>query len=294
MFLIFLTLLLCIVIFIYILNIKKNRNESFNSKNNIFTKPKSWNNLKYSDKLKLYCNSLDERIALYTDKYRVKKYIESLNIKDLIVPKLIKKLDKNNYTLNLNDLPSNCVIKTNNGSGDVIIIKNKSIKLMLKRGVKIDPDVANYKDWLNTCTNPHSTKYEKFYKYILPEVFVEEYLGDDINDFKFFCFNGKVHYFHIDSNRYSNHCRNNYDKNFNLLNFTSKYNKCNFNIEKPKNLNLLITIAEKLAEPFDFARIDLFNINNKVYFGEITFCPEATNVIIKPISYDYKIGKVWK
>ena len=133
--------------------------------------------------------NLPKEYSEYCDKYRVKQYIKSLNIKDLFVPKLIKKLDKNNYSLNLKELPNNCVIKTNNGSGDIIIIKNKKIKFMMKRGIKIDPNLANYKDWLNTCLKPHSTRYEKFYKYISPEVFVEEYLSNNPEDYKFFCFN---------------------------------------------------------------------------------------------------------
>ena len=293
MYMYILTIILFLILILFNI-IYINKKENFDNKNIVFKKPKNWNNLKYTNKLKLYCNKLNEQYALYADKYRVKEYIKSLNIKNLYVPKLIKKLDKNNYILNLNNLPDSCVIKTNNGSGDVIIIKNKQIKLMLKRGIKIEPKLNNYKNWLNTCIKPHTVYNENHYKYILPEVFVEEYLGDNINDFKFFCFSGIVKYFHIDSNRYSDHCQNYYDKKFNLLKFTNKHKQCDFHLKPPKNLKLLISIAEKLSKPFDFVRVDLFNINNKVYFSELTFCPDAGNIQINSISYDYKIGSYWK
>jgi hypothetical protein len=255
-----------------------------------FEKPLNWKDLSFTDKLKIYGGNLDERYAFFADKYRVKEYIRKLNIPNLNVAKTIKVLDKNNDKLELANLPKNCVIKSNHGSGDIIIIKDGKIKLM-KCGVQH----KTYSNWLKNALIPHKTKYENHYTKIKPEIFVEESLGDDINDYKFFCFHGKVHIISIDSNRFSNHCRSFYNKSFELLDFQKgKEKSCKYIHKKPTKINDMIYISEILSKSFEFARIDLYMSNDKIYFGEITFIPAAGNSDIKPIEYDYKLGKYWK
>ena len=283
---------LLLLLYFFIL---KHHKENFLSKGKVLTfpKPNNWNKMKFKDKLKIYGSNLPKEYSLYADKYRVKSYIKNLNIHGLYIPKTIKVLDINKKVLDLNSLPKNCVIKTNNGSGDIIIIKNKKIILMIKRGIKIKNNLENFKEWVERCTQPHQTKYEKHYNLIKPVVFVEEFLDDNIKDYKFFCFHGKVKFCQIDGNRFIGHCRNFYDKNFNLLTFTFKTNNCKFNIKKPKKYKKMINIAEKISNLFEFARIDLYEINNKIYFGEITFLPEAGIREFKPLKYEYTIGNYW-
>lgn len=273
-------LLIILILFIIIIIKKNNKKEYFKnlSKNN-------WKNLKFTDKLKLYGLSLTKKNSFYVDKLRVKNYIDNLNIKDLYTPKTIKVLDKNKEELNLSKLPKKCVIKSNNSSGPIIIIKNSKIKL-------IQPKIS-YNKWIKKAIKPHITKYEKHYIDIEPEIFVEEYLGDNISDYKFFCLYGKVIIIQIDQERFISHRQNLYDRDLNLLPYIFKEKNSDL-IKVPKNIKKMIYMAEKISKIFIFARIDLYDLNNKIYFGEITFVPEAGRTNFKPIKYDYKLGKLWK
>ena len=73
-----------------------------------------------------------------------------------------------------------------------------------------------------------------------------------------------------------------------------KEKSCKYIHKKPTKINDMIYISEILSKSFEFARIDLYMSNDKIYFGEITFIPAAGNSDIKPIEYDYKLGKYWK
>ena len=287
-------ILILIIFYFFRLKIFK---EHFKSEDNLLTflKPNNWNKLSFTDKLKIYGTNLTKEYSFYADKLLVKDYINNLNIHDLKIPKTLKVLDiKNNY-LNLNDLPISCVVKSNNASGDIIIIKNRKIELILSRGKKLENKKQNYKEWKNTCTKPYETKYEKHYINIKPQIFVEQYLGSNILDYKFFCFHGKFKFFSIDSNRFSKVCRNFYDKDFNLLKFIKHAPNCKkYKLKKPKKLKKMIEIAETISRSFEFARIDLYIIKNKIYFGEITFVPAAGYSNITPAHYDYTIGNYWK
>lgn len=280
-----------IIIFICIFSQYPSVESFVNTIDYTFEKPLNWKDLSFTDKLKIYGSNLDEKYAFFADKYRVKEYIRKLNIQNLNVSKTIKLLDKNNDKLELTNLPKNCVIKSNHGWGDIIIIKDNKIKLMKSKG----QHKPSYSKWLQKAVIPHKTKYENHYTKIKPEIFVEESLGDDLNDYKFFCFHGKVKLLQVDFNRFSGHGRNLYDDNFNFItNVKFLYdNNQNIKLDKHK-LEILKKIAETISKPFEFARVDLYLIENKIYFGEITFCPEAANGKFEPNNYDYKLGKYWK
>lgn len=295
-----LVLVLIIFFFIYLILRKKGFKEGFkvNFKESVlkFNKPKNWNNLTFTEKLKIYGRQLNEDYSLYADKLLVKDYINNLNINELHVPKVIKKLDKNK-DLDLKSLPKNCVIKSNCGSGDIIIIKNNKIKKMIARNQPKD----NYNDWKKEALKTLNWKpeLEPHYQFIKPQIFVEEYLGDNIKDYKFFCFNGRVHFCQIDYNRYSSktkRCRNIYDKNFILLSFKKGVDNCKTIINKPNLYIKMIEISEKISQKFSFCRVDLYLIQHKIYFGEITFVSDAAgdSYKFKPEKYEKIIGKYWK
>jgi hypothetical protein len=282
-------LLILITILYFIL--KKSKNIE-----NFSYKPSNWYQLKFTDKLKIYGKNLPKEYSLYADKYLVKDYIKSLNIKELHIPKTIKTLDINNKELNLDSLPEKCIIKTNNGSGDIIIIKNNRIIKMAGRGGKYKGEVNEYNKWKEKSSKPHITKTEKHYINIKPVILVEEYLGDNIKDYKFFCLNGKVKFFSIDNNRNNKkkHCRNFYDINFNLLKFTKGQKICEYKNKIPINFHKMIKISEIISKKFEFCRVDLYEIKKKIYFGEITFVPAAGTSNIKHVNYDYEIGRLWE
>ena len=296
--------IIILILFILFLYLLTRRNETFIDKTNTdktknynisipkFNKPDNWSTIGFNDKLKLYGKQLSKDYSLFADKLLVKDYITNLNINDLHVPKTIKVLKKDDG-LDLKSLPKNCIIKSNCGSGDIIIIKDRKIKIMKARNITMN----NYSNWKSKALKTLNWKpeVEPHYKYIKPEVFVEEYLDDNIKDYKMFCIRGKFIFCQIDANRYEDHCRNLYDKNFELLNFTKGKQNCNYKLLKPSNYSKMINISEKLSKIFEFVRVDLYEINNKIYFGELTFIPGAAEDSdrLKPDKYDILIGSYW-
>lgn len=116
---------------------------------------------------------------------------------------------------------------------------------------------------------------------------------EDLKDYKFFCFNGKVKCFKIDFGRFVEHHANYYSPEGKLLPFGEKGLEPDPNhIEiMPENLNDMISIAEQLSNGFKFLRVDLYNIKGKIFFGELTFYPAAGMLPFVPEKWDDKLGK---
>ena len=112
-----------------------------------------------------------------------------------------------------------------------------------------------------------------------------------LNDYKFFCYKGKVKYIVFDGDRYKNHKRNFYDNEWNYLNIESDCESFGDIINKPARLNEMKQIAEDLSKDFPFVRVDLYLIRKKIYFGELTFYPWSGYVKFIPDDFDYAIGK---
>ena len=283
--------IIILILFLILFNLYNKKKENFSNK---IIKPNNWNNLGFNDKLIIYGKQLNKNYSIYADKLKLKIVIGKLKIHNLYFPKTLKIL-KRNDELNLDKLPQDCIIKSNCGSGDIIIIKNKKIQKMISRNKTIN----NYNEWFDKSIKPLNYKplIEPHYKYIKSYIFVEEYLGNNVKDFKFFCIHGKVIFCQIDINRFSNHTQSLYDKKFNLLPYNRGYNSINLKIQKPEKYDMMVLISEKIATKigFDFVRVDLYFINNKIYLGELTFVPGAANesLKIRPNKYDLEIGKLW-
>ena len=116
----------------------------------------------------------------------------------------------------------------------------------------------------------------------------------DLLDYKFFCFNGKVRFFKIDIGRFVEHHANYYDTNGQLLEFWEKGIEpdLNYPIELPDNLKEMISLAERLSKNKPFLRVDFYNVNGKIYFGELTFYPASGMGKWTCEDADYVIGKM--
>lgn len=183
----------------------------------------------------------------------------------------------------------NFVVKTTHDSGTVHIVKEtynqeeilKSISKSLKYdfGEKVD---------------------EKWYSEIKPRVVIEKLLidknGNLPEDYKFHVFNnsGNVKVFlQVDYDRHTDHNRTIYDEHLNIMPFSIKY-KNNFRpAKKLRNYTEMVKIARKLAEDFEYARIDLYNIDSHIYFGEITFAHGSGYEKFSDKAYDVKWGEFW-
>src|SRR5699024_6110827 len=130
-----------------------------------------------------------------------------------------------------------------------------------------------------------------------PRIIIEKYLVNEespeagITDYKFFCFNGKPKYIVVDIDRYVGHKRNFYDVNWNFLDVSSDCPNYSDTIQKPDGLDEMLEVATTLSRDFPFVRVDLYYVNNRVIFGEMTFYPWSGYVNFKPDNFDFILGE---
>lgn len=226
-----------------------------------------------------------EQYKNYVDKYEVRKYIKDTIGEEYLIPLLAVYIKIND--IEYNNLPNRFVIKLNYGSGFNYIVQNKE-------QVNFDKINRKLKKWLK-C-DYHKIKKEKQYKDIEKKILIEKFMSDRngcLNDYKFFCFNGKMKFFKVDFDRYSSHKCNYYDQDCNFLNIReAKYKNNENSVVLPKNIREMCRIAERLARKFPFVRVDLYNINGRIYFGELTFTPAAGMHPFKPLSADLEIASL--
>lgn len=235
--------------------------------------------------LKLY-NRKPEYTTM-VDKYAVKEYVAKKIGTEYIIPTLgvWNKADD----IDWEKLPNQFVLKTTHGGGgcDVIICKDKSTfdreAAIKKLNNSLKSDIYRiYREW----------PYKDVPKCIIAEKFMTETGSGDLKDYKFFCFNGKVKVLKIDFDRFVEHKANYYDKTFKLLPFGEVVCPPDYNvvIEKPENFEKMLQLVEILSKNIPFARVDLYNSNGKIYFGEITFFPASGFGEFIPEYWDEKLG----
>jgi len=231
--------------------------------------------------IKLYGNL--EKYTNLVDKFEVRNHIES-KIGKKYLTKIIAVYDKPEE-INFDLLPEKFVLKLNTGSGYNIICSNKN-------EIDVQQVVKTLNKWLKE--DYYKIKKENQYKNIKKKIMCEEFLEDkngELLDYKFYCFNGKVELIEVDFDRFENHTMNFYDRNWNLLNL-HKGNYKNYlgPVEKPKKIEEMISIAEKLSEELSLARIDLYYVDDKIYFGEITLTPAGGLTSWTPIQKDIELA----
>ena len=246
-----------------------------------FNNPKTFN-----EKIQwLKLNYRNEEYTKLVDKYRVKQYITKLIGEEYVIPTL--GVWNNVDDIDFKSLPEKFVLKCNNDSGGIVICKNKK-----------DFDEAKAKSFLKERLKNNGYWYgrEWPYKNVKPCIIAEKYMEDsiskDIKDYKFFCFNGSMEFFDIDIDRFIEHRANYYDRNGNFLPFGKTYCPPDYTkkIEMPKNLDKMIELAETISHNTVLSRIDFYEIDGQVYFGEITFYPGSGFSPCTDEKWDYKLG----
>ena len=112
-------------------------------------------------------------------------------------------------------------------------------------------------------------------------------------DFKFFCFHGKCKFIQLNLDRYTEHKRIFYDTEWQQQDFGFSIGD-KIDVQKPNNLEDMIKTAEILAEGLSFVRVDLYNVNDQIKFGEMTFAPLCGHEKFDSYADDLSLGKMWK
>lgn len=245
----------------------------------------SFNNPRYfGEKINyLKLNGNMKQYKKYADKYEVRNYIKNKIGSEYLIPLIT--YYKNGKEIDFDKLPNSFVLKLNYGSGYNIIVSNKNN--INKRKI-----VKQLNNWLKQ--DYYKIKKEYQYKDIDKKILVEKYVADsngNLNDYKFFCFNGKCKFFKVDFDRFTNHKCNYYDSKLNFMEVKeSKYKNDKNAIVLPNNIKSMIKLANKLSAEFSFVRVDLYDVDGKIYFGELTFTPAAGLNPFLPLEKDLEIA----
>lgn len=249
-----------------------------------------WDHLNtYTEKMqwaKLY-DSMEIKTCL-ADKWRVREWVAEKIGEEYLIP-LLGVWDSFEE-IDFSVLPEKFVLKVNNGSGTNVIVKNK-------KDLDLDIVKARIHYWMNVDRS-YIKGFETHYAAIKPKIIAEQYLdycGDDLPDYKFLCFDGEVCYCWVDVGRYHRHKRNIYDLNWNLQPWNQyNYGNCDEDIPKPENFDEMIRLAGELCKGFSHVRVDLYNVDGKIYFGEMTFTNGSGYEPIVPEQYNRMLGDLWK
>lgn len=233
--------------------------------------------------IKMYGNL--EQYSDLVDKYVVREIIKDKIGEEYLIP-LINVYDSPE-DIDFDVLPDKFVLKVNHGSGYNIICNNKSDLDRYKTKKKLEK-------WLKEDYAEIKKEYQ--YKNVSRKIICEEFINDkngQLLDYKFFCFNGKVEFIKVDIDRFEEYAVNVYDIDWNLLPVKVGDNPNSLkNINKPSNLDEMIEIANKLSEGFNFVRIDLYSVDNKIYFGEITLTSYGGLTPFYPLEKDLEFASM--
>lgn len=243
---------------------------------------------KFSEKLQWL--KIHDRKPEYTnmvDKYEAKKYIAEKLGSEYVIPSLgvWEQFDD----IDFDALPDQFVLKCTHDSGGVVIVRDKSqmdlpaIRRKLEKNLKINYFYSG-REWP--------------YKNVRPRIIAEQYLAElsGLRDYKFFCFSGEMKLLLVVQGRGTDHVTGNYfDENGEPVDLiSSSFPRDDRSPELPDSFAEMKRIAEILSAGIPHVRVDLYDVNGKIYFGELTFFDSSGFDRLQPESWDRKIGDMLK
>ncbi len=225
---------------------------------------------------------IPSRFTQLADKYAVRQYVANVVGEEYLVKLLWHGDDPR--AIPFDALPAKYVIKPTHAAGRVIIVKGQADRENIIRRLS---------EWL--ADNYYWGGREAQYYNIPPRIVIEEYLSNDdgaeLFDYKFCCFNGMPEQI-IVRNETHDICPI-FDTAWNLLDLEDEEGAVRPQVPKPANLEEMTALAAKLSVGFGFVRVDLYNVNGRVYFGELTFTPAGGILKYNPECWDLMLGEKW-
>lgn len=221
--------------------------------------------------------------TLLVDKFEVKKILKEIFGDDYVIPTygIYEKFDD----IDFDSLPEKFVMKTTHQSGGVIVCTDKN-----------QLDVASARKIITgkLHKNLYYWGLEWPYKNVTPRIIIEKYIGNgqDVKDYKLMCFNGVVKCSFVCSERNSEGGLkvDFYDTAWHLMPFTRHYPNSSVHTPKPINYDLMVRVAERISQGMPFLRVDFFEVDGKMYIGELTFYPGCGFEEFVPVEWDFILG----
>ena len=246
------------------------------------------NPLTFNEKLqwlKLY--DRNPRYTNLVDKFEVRKYIEKTIGSDYLIPLL--GVYESFEEIDFDKLPEQFVLKPTHTSGDVFICTDKTKINHSELKSEINRWMKREYFWIHR---------EWPYKNVVPKIICEKYMVDEsgtgLKDYKFFCFDGTPKAMFVATNRGIDTRFDFFDLDFNHLPFMQHYKNNGQKLNKPVGFEEMIDLAQALSQDIPHVRVDFYNINGKIYFGELTFYHFSGFEKFEPAEYDLKFGSYLK
>lgn len=224
-----------------------------------FNEKLQWMRLHYHDPLMLKC----------VDKITFKDYIAETCGEEYVVPMLGKWKSANE--IDFDSLPDSFAIKSNWGWGD-----QQNVLVLDKKHLDVHRLKALVSNWLMEWNNYYFQAFEWDSKDIEPYVFAEELLlpaSGEIVDYKFYCYNGECKHFLVCKDRKTKTKYINYDLDFNCLALSERSYIDENKYQPDENFYKMLEMANKLSKPFPLVRVDFYDVDGRIYVGELTFSP---------------------
>ncbi len=231
-------------------------------------------------------------LTLTADKLRVYDYLREKRHDDILIPLLFS--GEAPEQVPFHALPENYVVKTNHGSGGMVIVKGDKIRTKYGKFRDFDMNFI-FNDINKRLKSVYNGGLEWCYNDIKPMVLVQEYIGGgDLPAYKFYVFSGKCDYLYCETGDGLVHKISLLDRNFKQVSVKyDKFSSC-VELKKPSNFQEMHSLAESLGKDFDFVRVDLYNVDGQIYFGEFTHYPTAGLTKFTPDDFSFELGKDWK
>ena len=256
----------------------------------IFGRKLNMNNPKsFNEKLQwLKVNDHNEKYIEMVDKVLVKDYISKIIGSEYIIKTY--GIYDNFDDIDFSKLPNQFVIKCNHDSGGLVICKDKKKFNKKEAKKKIERCLEKNYYYLN-----REWPYSKIKSKIIIEEYMEDKNSNELIDYKIMCFNGDPKMLFTCTDRYSDGLKVTfYDLDWNVLPFKRHYPSAKKKIKKPNNFKKMIEFSKKISKNISFIRVDWYEINGKLYFGECTFYPGSGFEEFTPDEWDYKVGELLK
>lgn len=242
---------------------------------------------RFTEKLQLYkIKYRNNRMTQCVDKYEVREYVKKQGL-EYILNELYGVWDNAN-DIDFDKLPNSFILKTTNGSQTNIICKNK-------KKLNIEETRKQLNEWLREKRDKLGREWA--YYNVKPRIICEKLLsyniGEELPDYKFLCFNGEPYCLYFINGRKQGEKVNLgiFDLEFKQLPYyRADENRLETKQEVPKNFEEMVKIARRLASEFPHVRVDLYNINGKIIFGEMTFYDGSGYQRYQPDEFDYILG----
>ncbi len=262
----------------------------------------------------LYKMAMDRNplLTTFADKLAVQEYVKN-RIGEKYLNSLIAYSDSTEFLRSLR-LPSNFALKSNNGSGGMILVwenapKGRALPLKAKEVWAqhlIHPDHFNVQlvekiaeKWLSSNYSYRPGRFPEWaYKDIKPMLLVEQLMFDDQgqlpSDYKFFMIEGKCSFIQVDTSRFDGHKRNLFTPDWDVIEGLYQHPASIQRIARPRSLKEMLEVAESLSNGVDFVRVDLYETSLGVKFGELTNYPGGGMERFDPESLDFDLGITWQ